>query len=1270
MSVPPPLTPAPGEYPSGVSNGDVDWLFRGKSKKLTKKMASDKKPSFEEEDRPKSNLTSQIKDSQLQKQPLPPTQAPKTASPPSEPAVVPESPVSNKTTPKGPVSPTSKAQNPPPPVEKSSKLDKLKIGRTRLSSSSSTSSLNYSMALEFPFSNPWTTSQAQPIPQPVPGRRRSSIIPVNDHTGSDTSTLPSVSRSNLSSGKTRSLFSSLSSKFKSSSSQQPEMLSSPLSKASQGLVGQNGSKQDLASAVTKPPAGIPIEKPRSNSISKIKPSPNDSFFSSLEKETGKFFKRRPSHQNEHRGSVVSASSADTRVVLNKNTTRERLPLKELNRVNMRRVAFAVDKLTYDPQQQIPSRRPKKGNVLIPEDLMAPPPRLSQGISVASTDGKNTMGSNNADQKYSEREMALALDFQRRALLEAEKHSHEAHLSAKRTAYEVSQYHSKSSKTGLLQDSTIQEDEEEDEDWVNSAAKIEIDKPLHMHEKHFEDEVTEGGPELLAPDLSLETIYTRCCHLREILPIPATLKQLKNKSKPLQVLKLLNPKPTLIDALSFSDFIAITPITTVIFDNVCMTTEMLKHFLASLMCNKHLEKLSLRNVAIDEVGWVYLCKFLAKNRSVKKLDISQQRIKSETKANCIRSAMNWDLFIDSLALRGGIEELVINGCKLTDSVFEKLMNSAVRRSTYRLGVASVELNLFKAQIVADWVIGKESKCVGVDIAFNDLSQGQLRPFIEAFKKGYENLKLVFFSLNSTNLNDVSEAEELIDALAPIKTLRFLDLSSLPDLFPGLISKLSRSLPRYPALKRIHFDLNELTSPSIGAISDILPKVDGLFHVSFLGNRGLDHGSAGTLYTAVKLSLTIFNLDLDYDLVPDDLSQKIAFYLMRNMENVMRPEISNSKKDDDENQEELMFDGSLLMETAEKLIVENDKLEKHEDVKLQKIILNALIKRTTAVRRDIHQRIDDLFFKRSQGVLSLEGKELLLRFCLLDASLEKVVHMIEEKSKNFGSGPADEASDSSFVLVDSRKGTTGATANDRLAIINDNVLHKRSSELITAGPILSPHNNGKAAQQSYFQGSEDRNFEPHQVVIESSSDGKSVPVDNLTGMPVLMRSISQTSVHAKEQEQEEGEFHRWGYFMELRNNDEGEENKQEDTKKVPTLNVLPSGNELRDAIIAAKGIESMTDLIDKISTNRVSLEKIYSLDDLRSSSIGSHQEVLQRERKALLQPTPVANKVVENTELLSIDSAEEDGGHVHAVVDEVYDKLLNDAQRVRSNKLDNV
>ena len=56
---------------------------------------------------------------------------------------------------------------------------------------------------------------------------------------------------------------------------------------------------------------------------------------------------------------------------------------------------------------------------------------------------------------------------------------------------------------------------------------------------------------------------------------------------------------------------------------------------------------------------------------------------------------------------------------------------------------------------------------------------------------------------------------------------------------------------------------------------------LVHVSLLGNRNLSTTSAATLYGAVKQSKTLFALDLDYDLIPDQLSQRIAFYLMRNL-----------------------------------------------------------------------------------------------------------------------------------------------------------------------------------------------------------------------------------------------------------------------------------------------------------------------------------------------------------------------------------------------------
>lgn len=1311
------------EYDTGVSNGDVDWLFRGKSKKLIKKMNNHHKeeeggttikvsppasnptvpsiPATTIKVTPPGGSSSTLATTSPSLPSNPPAPSNHIAAPSISPAASNTPPTTKKPSTGSPViSPTSSSLN----AEKQSKLEKFRFGRTR---SVSTSNVPPEVT------SPSTT-------------RRSSLNILNPSLTSDlasndsdvtrasipSSALSNISRLNSNTGKTRSLFSSISSKFKSPgppSSSTQLLSSSPKStpaKLHPTLMGVSGDhrphgSQDLASLVNKPPAGSGMNIPRKGShLASPKNSiesdqvdnsynTNTSEFSSSPSSSGKFFRRRSSVLPYERQQVPKITS--TRVILNKNPNRERIPLRELETVKLRRVNFAIDKLVYDPQQQIPLRRPKKGNVLIPEDIIATPPRLSQGIS--TSDGARVGSSTD---KYSEKDLNLAIEAQKRALIEAEKHANEAHLAAKRIAHEVSQF--KSTKSSKLDGSLFElenDDEEAEEASANSLAhdmhQVEIDKPLHLHENHFQEDEDDGDEG--ANELSLSALYTRCCHLREILPIPATLKQLKSKTKPLQVLKLLNPKPTLIDVLSFSDFIAITPINTIIFDNVTISTEMLKHFLGALVYNKSIEKLSLRNVAIDDIGWKYLCKFLSRNQTIKKLDISQQRIKADTKPNCIRSSMNWALFIKCLVLRGGIEELVINGCKLTDSIFKELIENAVSLTTYRLGIANTELNVFKSQIVANWIIQRDSKCVGVDVAFNDLNQGQLVPFINAFNKG--NARLLFFSLHSTNLTDSEETVELLKSLTKIETLRFLDLSSLPQLFPGIISHLSKYLPLYPNLKRIHFDLNELSGQSIRAIAEILPRIQGLLHVSFLGNRDLNHATAGTLYTAVKLSKSIFTLDLDYDLVADEISQRIAFYLMRNMDMSMNKEITSSHNGEGENEEDLMFDGSLLMETAEKLLIENDKhYDKKEDIKMQNIITNALIERTRAVRKDIHRSIDTLFEKRNQGTLSLEGKETLLRFCLLDSSLEKLVHMFEEQAKNIGFTPSENevkealARPSESKLLNSPNLPAGSVPSISLTV-HDN-LHESSNELITAGPILSPHNTENFNQnQGYFPGL-DQAFQPHQVVIESS-DGKNVPVDNLTGRPVLMRSISQTSAHAKEQEQEEGEFHRWGFFIQQRSNSENtitgteteptgsdKDDRKEKIDKdqevqnlvnnpdrsksrdIPILNVLPSGSELRDAIIAAKGIESVTDLIDKINNNRVSIDKIYSLTK-PGHEIGEHNE-------GNFSSSDHHDDTSDDKSIDSFDPGHEgsENREVNAVVDEAYDKLLNDAQRVRLNK----
>ena len=1488
--------PPPEELDTGVSNGDVDWLFRGKSKKLVKKLASnannDTKETTKqsEETTPPTtggatattttagaaattNVEHNEKPTETQKQKLLPSNA-STTKPPITDAEKQTLSLENnynynnnnsKSTKYGeqiqkPTAPTATANvssanklgqvtgNAPPQPEKTSKLDRL-IGRSRSSSTSAVPSSQENKSK--PTINPQQPSTNSSTKRRssssfnfmgsaakehvyndhdegrLPLRSTNSISSTSTSTSTSNTSSPSVSRSN--SGK-KGLFSSLSSKFKPTLSntlqsqqqqqqhepqqqlqpppppQQQQQHSSHASpKLNPHLIGSasNPKKvEDLVSLTNTSPAGsgIPIKR-RTSSSSKdagTRPVFKDSFLDESAISTtppndglNRFFRRRSSATSASSKSTAMGHNGNnttnlSRVILNKNKTRVAIPIRDLQDVKMRRVTFAVDKLDYDPQQQIPSRRPRKGNVLIPQDLNAPPPRLCLGIAAAAATTTTTSAANDSrdkqqqqqqqqQQQYSEREIALALEAQMRALLEAERHQHEAHLQAKKIANEVASF--KHLRSGKLRDTELAnvaeaanedesnmgrglkaqqdeedaQEEEQEEIEVDSkiskkfATKASIDQPLHVHEQHFDDE----DPTLKhdGSGVSLETVYTRCCHLREILPIPATLKQLKNKKAPLEILKMLNPKPTLIDVLSFADFIAITPINAVIFDNVTMTTEMLKCFLVSLVHSKTLEKLSLRNVAIDSQGWKLLCAFLAENKTLKKLDISQQRVKSETPQGSIRGNLNWDLFISAIMCRGGIEELVINGCKLSDETFEKLITKAVSLGTRRLGVASIAMTLTKAQIVADYISNPKAGCVGIDIACNDLSEGQLQPFIDAFN--HKEVNLMFLSLHSTNLSNVKEAKRLFKSIINLKFLRFLDISSIPKIFPDIISSLAEYIPLYSSLRRLHMDLNELSPQAIGSIAMFLHKVPYLVHLSLLGNRDLNHSAAATLYSAVKESKTLFALDLDYDLVSDDLSQRIAFYLMRNMNSTMSSlyHISSEVKDED-----LMFDGSLLMETAEKLLSEVDHEghkvqqggQEKENIKIQQIISNAMLERTRAVRKDIHKTIDTLFQKRNQGQLSFDGKETLIRFCLLDSSLEKLVLMFEENAhkwegKSFSAEQTPEIQISQLENVGQLLSPIPQPTHHQQPPLQQQqqqqqqhnelqhpfqhlqeaheLLHHNSSEVISAGPILSPmasqmqssahyfsipiggddsgtgYDNGNINSNTigntnnvnYMNNTNNFNLQPHQVVVESNVDGKDVVVDRITGRPVLTKTISQTSLHAREQEIEEGEFHKLNFFIQLRNSEANAENDltrasgtedghgggtgdganananasasastsanalaahQSDLRReIPLLSQLPSGPELRDAIIKAKGIDNVNELINRINNK---------------SGVEGNKPITSE-----IKEKPRHTEDPPSDEAYSIDS-----GSTHnnpdPVVDEVYDKLLNDAERVRLNK----
>lgn len=65
-----------------------------------------------------------------------------------------------------------------------------------------------------------------------------------------------------------------------------------------------------------------------------------------------------------------SESSDLPPILEKETTQKQL--QKVSKVNLKRVTIAVQEFNSDPPQQLPSRKPKRGNVLIPEDMISAP----------------------------------------------------------------------------------------------------------------------------------------------------------------------------------------------------------------------------------------------------------------------------------------------------------------------------------------------------------------------------------------------------------------------------------------------------------------------------------------------------------------------------------------------------------------------------------------------------------------------------------------------------------------------------------------------------------------------------------------------------------------------------------------------------------------------------------------------------------------------------------------------------------------------------------
>lgn len=666
---------------------------------------------------------------------------------------------------------------------------------------------------------------------------------------------------------------------------------------------------------------------------------------------------------------------------------------------LKRVAFHSLTFLIDPPQQIPSRCPRKGNVELKQDGTLKINPLSEEDKKAIEKAQYGQGG------------GIVVGGS-------------GSLGAKK----VECVHSGGDTT----DSPI------DEVHVDKHAKLlGIDKPMVSRNKSYSTPVKK---------MALDTMYTRCCHLREILPLPAILKQIPPGSlAPIPILQVKNPEPTMIEIQTFADFVRIAPIICVSLDGVSLTFEQFKVLLSALSAKKHLEKLSLRNTPIDQKGWPLLCWFLSKNKVLRKLDISQcpslsvnimrkrklvnDKYKddaprmSSNKDN--RSDMNWTLLTATLVARGGIEELILTGCCINDlDVFEKLINLAVLIKTSRLGLAYNKLTAKHFKVVVDnWVF--KSIAQGIDLGYNDLLSLQYVKILNEKLKDEvpsEKLKksnLTFISLNAANLRFSDGFKHLFENyLIQLPNLKYLDLSNNPKLFGTsltnnnlspvnsaseethlgkeaypdekfLVEYFASKFPLFPKLVRLSLDNNNFSTPSLIVFAQCLPFCKSLGYFSVLGNK-LDLPSATALVQSIKNSKSLITLPMDGDDLPGLLKERYVLFTMKNMERIYQ----EAQKSQNEKKDSLGIiapeeDATTLAEEMSNILAKKSQNASYMDDPEVKRFIN----KVTKMKEQLKEAIDKLLELQLKEQLNLGGKETLVRFMFLNSTIERGLYLID-------------------------------------------------------------------------------------------------------------------------------------------------------------------------------------------------------------------------------------------------------------------------------------
>ncbi|EDO18493.1 hypothetical protein Kpol_1032p90 [Vanderwaltozyma polyspora DSM 70294] len=806
----------------------------------------------------------------------------------------------------------------------------------------------------------------------------------------------------------------------------------------------------------------------------------------------------------------------------------------------------------------------------------------------------------------------------------------------------------------------------------SASNLTIDKPMTvrrstgvastpslvslLRDDSFDGEVFPPKNLKIPNDL----VYTRCCHLREILSIPATLKQIKKGSTdPIPLLQLRNPKPSLVEVWSFSDFVAISPILCVSLDGITLSTEMLKIILSSIINKPKFEKLSLRNTVLDEEGWKLLCYFISKARSLVAIDLTMvpsiktnvQKPAKSSLSNPIkrmecslqnRSEMNWDLLTASIAVHGGLEEIVISGAEMSYQQFENFLDVACV-NTERLGLAYNKLSSNHMKKLGKWVVS--SKVAGLDIGYNDLN-GKLKCFNHSLTDWISNknqkTSFKYISLNSTNLevepdgtSDTSEPLRLISTLCYCDTLKFLDISNNPKMFPYCTRTLLNCLPIFVSLIRLHLDFEALDSTSVVILAEALPLCTNLNYLSMLGTK-FDLAAAKALVNAVRKSNSLITLDLDTGALPPKISEKLSLYIMRNVQNEiskMESKCVNTSKPSSDQFTNIQEELSSLLSN------------KDVNSKAYKQSVSEFIIRSMAAREKLTKVVHDLFDLRLHGQLSREGKESLIRLCIIDSCFEKGIRLLKDRSPSTISIPkqSDEVSTIVSTVLNqetSRDVQSNDESLDGLSVTPAKVPVPKQFER-TGHSVLLPF--GSAEVENYF---------PDAHETEDFTENREKVVDE-----------------AHSQSREEGSvFKRSADFMKQLEESVVKTGMQINKTALTDAAESLDSDQIKEFLLK-NDISTTVDVIDELHKQGYHLHDIFKKSDSKKTSMDK-SAIITKEKESNDQSSDnfsdKSATITENSNVCLIDdsslnyNSEEDDA-----IDAAYDEVLDNLERTRSH-----